>query len=380
LLQNDHVVQIAVLHSKEDQPYIYDGVLVTPLLSGHPSLIHLLKKENFDVGHFQEYSDNGINISWMKTVKQYCKRVFFTFHLPYLTCYKNDFRYYRIEDCDVFTSTDRCLNCIIATRLKYQKKWVFKWHKTLIDLAIPFLKKSRKIQKVKINIQQRKQDLASLIDLCDQAFIYGAWFKRLLMSNGFNSPKLKLISHMDKIKIERKLRNPSMKKQVIFVGRIEKAKGLHLLTKAMNLIKTKDLELNVVGNIVDKKYFESCQREFFFHYQGVLQRQELLKTFVDYDFLILPSEFTEMYSLVLREAFYEQLPVIVSSAKGNKDVVVEERNGFIFEYGSSLSLAIVIDKAYNLLTAGWKAAFTYSENTEKDIEEILSYYEFDKRI
>ena len=143
----------------------------------------------------------------------------------------------------------------------------------------------------------------------------------------------------------------------------------------MNKIRTKNIELHVAGNVVEENYFKSCQQEYDFIYEGTLPRAQLLQSFSEYDFLILPSVFTEMYSLVLREALYSKLPVIVSSAKGNRDVVREGENGFIFEYGSADDLANKIDKGYTLLAAGWQPTFL-PENDPKHVEqEILSYYQ-----
>jgi glycosyltransferase involved in cell wall biosynthesis len=158
------------------------------------------------------------------------------------------------------------------------------------------------------------------------------------------------------------------------VGRVESQKGLHLLCKAMNLISIRDIQLDVFGNVVDEKYFDNCAQEFPFTFKKTLPFTELLKILPEYDFLVLPSLFTEMYSMIAKNAFYEQLPVIASAAKGNVDMIEEGKNGFIFEYDNYEDLARVIDQAYHLKERGWMPQFETNNSTEDDEREILSYY------
>jgi glycosyltransferase involved in cell wall biosynthesis len=376
LMPDDHRVDVAILESKNTEPYTYDTVNVFPLKNGLQSFIQLIENTAYDICHFQEYSGkNGINIDWFHIAKEHCKQVFFTFHLPYLTCYKNDFRYKGITECNNFSSPHRCVDCIIATKLNYKKTAGINLKNTAIELITPVLKKSNKIQKLKKRIEDRSQDLEELINACDQIFIYGAWFKEILTKNGFESTKIKLIPHITKTtEIGTEKRGNAIKHKILFVGRIEYQKGLHLLCNAMNLIEVKGIQLDVAGNIVDEAYYDSCKSLHQFNYVGVLPRSQLLSSLQHYDFLILASVFTEMYSLVVREAFYENLPVIASAAKGNIDVITEGKNGFIFNYDDYKDLAFVIDTAYSLKKNGWQPEFEISDFHENDLKEILFYY------
>jgi len=379
LMKHGHKVDVAILESEKKGSYTYESVNVFPLKNGFSGFIQLIENHAYDICHFQEYSGkNGINIQWLQVAKKYCGKVFFTFHLPYLTCYKNDFRYKGITDCDNFSSSSRCVNCIIATKLDYNKGNGFNLKNIGIDLIIPLLQASDKIQELKKRIEDSTHDLEELIKTCDQIFIYGAWFKEILGKNGFESTTIKLIPHITKTSADRiEKRDNPLKYKVLFVGRIEQQKGLHLLCKAMNIIKIKEIQLDVAGNKVDEAYYHECKSGHPFNYLGVLPRARLLSSFQGYDFLILPSVFTEMYSLVVREAFYENLPVIASAAKGNVDVIKEGENGFIFNYDSYNDLASVIDRAYSMKKSGWQPVFEMNDSHENDLKEILSYYQFD---
>jgi glycosyltransferase involved in cell wall biosynthesis len=379
LIQNNHHVDVAILESKNMESYTYESVKVFPLKNGSQSFIQLIENNGYDICHFQEYSGkNGIYIQWFRFAKEYCEKVFFTFHLPYLTCYKNDFRYKGIIDCNNFCSGTRCVKCIIATKLDYKKSQGIELKNIGIDLITPILERTSKVKQLKERIEDRSIDLKELINICDQIFIYGAWFKEILAKNGFESSKIKLIPHITNTSENaREKREDAIKNKILFVGRIEYQKGLHLLCKAMNLIEIEGLQLDVAGNKVDEEYYNLCKSEYTFNYLAVLPRSQLLSSFHQYDFLILPSVFTEMYSLVLREAFYESLPVIASAAKGNVDVVKEGKNGFIFKYNDHQDLARVIDEAYALRQKGWQPGFEAASSSENGLQQILSYYKTD---
>lgn len=375
LIGRNFQVEVASLNLKEGKDYFYQGVKVHYLEDGFTSFKCLLKKGDFEICHFQEYSlFGGIESSWFNEARKYSK-VFFTFHLPYLTCYKGDFRYKGINDCNDFSKVERCVTCCISTKLHYKPNAKWNLQNLSIDLLVYIIKKSRKGITLKNNIDSRKKELDLLFKNCDVIFVYGNWFKKLLEKNGYRVPSIKEISHISDINLERnKNVDTGIKGKVIFVGRIEKQKGLHLLCRALDWLKVKNIQLDVYGNIVDESYYTACKSDFPFNYKGSVPRKDLVKTFAEYDFLILPSVFTEMNSLVLREALYEQLAVIVSNAKGNKDVVTDRVNGFLFEYDNAKDLAATIDKAYILKKKGWEPVFTYPANPENDIEEIVSYY------
>jgi glycosyltransferase involved in cell wall biosynthesis len=376
LLQNGHCMNVAILESDDMEPYIYETVNVIPLKNGFDSFSLLLQEKHYDVCHFQEYSGkNGIYIEWFRIASKHCKKVFFTFHLPYLTCYKNDFRYMGIDDCNTFNSPERCVKCIIATKLNYKQADHFSLYNAGINLISPVLNKTGATQSLKTRIDSMHDDLKKLILICDNVFIIAEWFKEILIENGFQSSSLINIPPIIKMAVKRQeITAGNIKKKILFAGRIERQKGLHLLCKAMNIISTPGIQLEVFGNIVEDKYFNNCVGEYTFNYKGTLPRAELLKLLPGYDFLILPSVFTEMYSMILQEAINGQLPVIGSAAKGNKDMIKESKTGFIFDYGNHNDWARVIDKAYYLKQNGWKPESETNDFHQDDLKEILSYY------
>jgi glycosyltransferase involved in cell wall biosynthesis len=375
LKEKGYAVHVAYLSAGEADQYVYEGIGITKLVNGLNSFEALLKDEHFDICHFQEYSAyGGIELNWIAVAKQHCKKVFFTFHLPYLTCYKGDFRFEGKTDCNHFSSASRCVHCILSEKMHSKQAADFAGfaNSGLKLLGFPSL-----TQKLERSIILKHETLDGLLNTCSRVFIYAGWFKEILADNGYAHSSITMIPYKTKTAHERGRRpgkESGIKNRILFVGRIEPAKGLHLLCEAMAQLDRPGLSLDVYGNIVDEAYFEKCVTEYSFNYKKTVSRQALLAIFSLYDFIILPSVFTEMNSLVIRDAFFEELPAIVSSAKGNVGAVTHEQNGFIFKYGDPADLRKTLTYAYTKLKEGWRGDFSYPDRSAEDKAEILSYY------
>lgn len=374
LVENKFAVEIASLQLYEKQDYFYEGIKVNYLGNSISVFENVLRNGQYDICHFHEYSAyGGIEVPWFKLAKELCKKVFFTFHLPYLTCYKNDFRYKGLEDCNNFTDPERCTPCIIADKSHFRKSGKSDLLLKMLETVFSITGKRKKLKE---RVIENYRTLGQLLKTCDKVFLIANWFYELLEENNYHSDNIVLLSNgLQSSIVRNSLPDAKIKKnRIIFVGRIQHQKGLHLLCHALGKLKTSGITLDVYGNVVDKLYFERCFKKYGFNYKGNIAREELLKLLPLYEFLILPSVFTEMTPMVIQEAFSAHLPVIASTAKGNKDAITDGVNGFLFEYDNADDLAVTIEKAYRLKSNGWKPQFSYPENPEKDIEEIVSYY------
>ena len=371
LIENRIEVEVAALQLDSKEDYFYEGVKVHNLTGSFGNFEQLLEKGNYNICHFQEYSAfGGIELHWFEKAKEYAK-VFFTFHRPYFTCYKNDFRYKDVEDCDTFNDPDRCSRCVIADKTGYSHHG----SDALLDiiLGISAISGVRKKFKRKIIAQYKRLD--ELTAMCDAIFVYAKWFKKILAENGYDSPSIKMIPYKTKPPaVNRSSPATSLKGKILFVGRIEYQKGLHLLCAAMARKNNAGIQLDVYGNIIDQAYFDACYKEYPFNFKQTISYPKLMQILGNYDFLVMPSVFTEMYSMMIKDASYAQLPVIASAAKGNKDAVEDGVNGFLFNYNDSKDLGLTIDKAYALKKKGWVPVFQYPDNPGKDIDEIVSLY------
>jgi glycosyltransferase involved in cell wall biosynthesis len=117
------------------------------------------------------------------------------------------------------------------------------------------------------------------------------------------------------------------KKRFLFVGRISPEKNISLLLDVFQSLP--EYTLTVVGDGAQKHELRqraSSNVLFLDH----IANTALSDLFLKHDILILPS-LREPWGLVVEEALYFGMPVVVSSYCGASDLVVHGSNGYVFD-------------------------------------------------
>lgn len=123
-------------------------------------------------------------------------------------------------------------------------------------------------------------------------------------------------------------------KKFIYVGRISKVKNLNLLVTLFNELE--DYSLAIVGEgdeLFSLKKFANSNITFL----PSVVNNSLKHLFLDYNIFILPS-LSETWGLVVEEALYFGLPVIISENCGSVELIEESKNGYIFNPNNINSL------------------------------------------
>lgn len=134
------------------------------------------------------------------------------------------------------------------------------------------------------------------------------------------------------------------KKQFIFIGRPEKIKGLHILLEAWRQIKEYDLLICGTSNEIEwcKNYIIEYELKNV-HVLGKVDNAEVRKIMAESLALILPTQLYEGFPMTLVEAFSCGTPVIGSNIGNVQRLIVDGKNGLLFQYDSSADL---INKVY----------------------------------
>ncbi len=160
---------------------------------------------------------------------------------------------------------------------------------------------------------------------------------------------------------------------VLFVGRLERRKGVDIVIKA---VKGLDVELVVAG---DGPLLKRLREEFpWVNFIGPVSRECLPVFYRSADVFVAPSLGGESFGIVLLEAMASGVPVIASDIEGYKNVVVHGVNGLLFQTGSPESLRFQLKELLknpmlknNLIKKGLETAEKYSwEKIARRIEEI----------
>ncbi len=170
---------------------------------------------------------------------------------------------------------------------------------------------------------------------------------------------------------------------VLFVGRLEKEKGVHVLLKAMVLVKKaiSDARLVIAGDGAYRPVLEPMASSLGLRdvvsFLGWLQVQDLMKAYREARVVVLPSIWEEGLGMVLVEAGLMGRPVVASDIGGIRDVVRHRENGLLVPPGDATALAEAIvavlrdrDLGLRMGYCGSRIARGYLEGREEALGRV----------
>ncbi len=325
---------------------------------GLSAFADVLKKEQPAIIHFHELAPGrGINIFHVEKAHELHIPIVLTFHLSYYTCIKGSLIYKDEQKCDGEIKIKRCTECV------YQSKNITGIKAKLLNTAALALYNAG-INPTSLNssmgtalgfpfvISKIKNDLLKLSKLADKIVVLADWYKEVLQKN--NVPPGKLVSikqalpgTVPSLPVTAPISFPL---KVVYIGRISKLKGLHLLINAICTLPENMITLHIYGPETEDSYVTACKQQSAaknnIHWMGTIPSEQVIQELSNYHVLCLPSDF-EMSPLVIREAFAAGLPVLASDVYGNAEQITDGVNGWLFRVKESNDLA----EKLNYLTA-----------------------------
>lgn len=168
----------------------------------------------------------------------------------------------------------------------------------------------------------------------------------------------------------------------VFIGRLEKLKGIDILLKAWSLSKCRmDSELIICG---EGPLQEWCTEYIALNnvknvtFKGYISNKEVKKILKNADAMILPTQCYEGFPMTVLEAFSVSTPVIVSDLGNAGSLVTSYVTGLKFIYNSEQALANCIDKFAEINDIDWKGniniAYQNNWTNENNYRCLLSIY------
>ncbi len=352
---------------KDPGEYIFDGVQVYQY--AEPSLVNrslrmgfrqpdglsafeqFLINENPSIIHFHEMAgSNGITLQHIIAAKKTGAKVLFTFHLAGYSCRTGTLFYKDKIICDGLIQIKKCSSCYLHSK-GYQS-----FEPLLLPASILLYKqgintttwnnKAGTALGTAFIINKLKEDFETLIRSCDKVVALTNWYQKILLLNGVEKEKIALITQALPLSfgdssLEKKEQSPAVTR-LIFLGRINSLKGLHLLLEALMDLPGDKIELDIFGQTNDEGYENEWRKKTAnknnIHWKGKLLQEEVISTMQQYDALCLCSTFSEMSPLVIQEAFAAGIPVIASDVYGNAEQITNGKNGLLFIFKNADSL------------------------------------------
>lgn len=212
----------------------------------------------------------------------------------------------------------------------------------------------------------------TIINRCSTALPSGTAHKAIFDAIGFKGDihitggvgifhKPERVIDKDKISIEKKY---------LYVGRLIECKNLRFLIERFN---KNGKHLTIVGKGELEQELKTLAKENI-TFRGFIENDKLPEVYKEHDIFILPSR-TETWGLVVEEAIYWGLPIIVSDRVGcGNEMVITPKTGVTFELDNIDSF----NSAINDIEQNYKQyrdnaiSFDFEERDKKQIDCFLS--------
>jgi len=166
---------------------------------------------------------------------------------------------------------------------------------------------------------------------------------------------------------------------VLFVGRLEEVKGVRILLEAARLIAP-EVEVVVVGAGPLKAEVQQAQHDGIVRYLGLCDWDEIAQLMDRARALVVPSLWEENCPMVVLEAGARGCPVVGSDRGGLRELVSDERDGFLFPAGDVKALSDILlilgrDAVLYEKLSNTRQARTTNQNTSTvHLDSLLEVY------
>ena len=186
---------------------------------------------------------------------------------------------------------------------------------------------------------QRRKALKEY-ELADEIFVASEYSKQSFIDAGVAESKIKfrkfqLSKRYENLWIQEK---SNAEFRIIFIGRVDITKGVHILREALQMLDIKNIKLIVLGGTTTRgmnRYIKEWVQEDsrVSCYYGDPGKELPLA-----DVMVHPT-YEDGFALAPLEAICCGVPVVVTDHTGMKDYVEEGKNGYVIPAGDAKSLA-----------------------------------------
>lgn len=154
------------------------------------------------------------------------------------------------------------------------------------------------------------------------------------------------------------------KRVALYIGRLDRVKGLDRLIMAFSKICSNDHLLILIGDGQQKNYLVSLAEKLMLNknilFPGRFDGAELYAWYFVADFFVLSSLY-EPFGAVVNEALIFGLPVLCSKYAGAKIFIHDSVNGFVFNPNDGEEFELFLKKAFQLF------------NHKNELQNLMEY-------
>lgn len=318
-----------------------------------------------------------------------------TAHHGGIVCPAGTLLNHRDEICRIKSNHNDCLPCV----LRNIRGGFYAWPLILMlplkaRLALgrfmqkmPFILYLTPILKAALAIQDKADEWKAIHENATLLIAPSDAIAESMIRNGSPRNKIKAIPHgipfpnkrllSDSLQHRGKI-NQSLR--FFYVGRICYVKGVHVLLSAFNNLDT-DAELHIfggVGNKQEERYMVRLKNKYRKNTRIIWNRkidsEKVYEVINQYDVMIHPAIYLEVFGLNIAEALVLGKPVIATRCGGPEMQIEDGVNGILVEPNNSLVLANTMRKVINNII-NLKVNNTDVIPIERHVKELIELYE-----
>ena len=391
-----------VLNSSAEEfttAYIYEGIRIIPVPSSVSNkearfkmLEQIICDEQPDLFHVHELTGpDGFTVLDLEFFKKHNIPVATTLHVLRYSCFMQDLRYLGKFECDGIPDALKCTKCFLTRKnLGVFTKPVILLSQYLFNNNVRSAFLSGKLSTMSNSysiVFEHIQTLHKIIAFSNAVVAITKWYHSILQRMvSFN--KLHLIQTGSFFMDVNSVREKGDVLVLGYLGRVTPDKGIDLLIDAFISIKDNPDQLKIfadISNLEDSFICSLVTKTRFntnIHWCNPFQPTDTQNELAQLDVVVVPTRITEMSPLVIHEAKAMGKFILASNNRGNKEILEDYANAYIYEENTVHSLRVAMQDFHH-------NNFPLSDFTKRDdqhtfeetAKQYLSLYEnlFDKR-
>lgn len=211
---------------------------------------------------------------------------------------------------------------------------------------------------------------------------YSHFVKDVMVRSGIAAEKVTVMHAFAEPLMHPNVSIPTKAKEpfVLFAGRLESYKGVHVLLEALRYLPS-TTRVKIVGVGPDEERLKALiGKDHRVEFTGFVPGGELWKMMAQAAVVVVPSIWNEPYGLVALEAMCQGTPIIVAKSGGLPEIVGESNAGIVVPAGEPRALARAIervldnpDRAKEMGKTAYERARTIG-NPQAHLAKIMEIY------
>lgn len=304
-----------------------------------------LREAGTEVLHVHGFG-RAVTAGMVRAAKRAGCKVLFTYHTPTATCMRGTLMQFGTAVCRGALDPTLCAACTLHSKGLHPAVAgvVARLPATAGRMARQLGVHGRVGTALRMRelVSLRHAEIRAFLAEVDHIIATSAWVAELLENLGVDRARITLnrqgLAH-EGAPVDARAGDATVR--LVFLGRIDRTKGLHVLIDALSTVPDAPLELHIYGmqqhasaDAYRAQLQAAARRDARIHFHEPVPADRVPDTLGAYDVLVAPSQWLETGPLVVLEAFAAGLPVLGSRLGGIAELVTDEVDGLLVEAGS----------------------------------------------